>query len=78
VKWFIAAAVLIGFVAWLATRRGGKRRPTPAFLRRRLQKLTHDPRVADRLVASELKRHPEMDEVTAIRRVIQRLERDRR
>ncbi len=78
-KWLIVAAVVIGLVAWLVTRSGSaRRRPTAGALGKRLRKLTHDPLVAERLVASEMKRHPEMDEASALRRVLGRLERDRR
>lgn len=77
VTWFIAIAIALGLLVWAFTRRK-TRRPSAKQLWRRLRKLTHDPLVADRLVSSERKRHPEMDEAAVIRRVIQRLERDRR
>ena len=77
-KWILAAVLVLGLVAWLASRRGGGRRPSAEALRRRLQGLTPDPKVAERLVEAEMKRHPEMSEAEVLRRVIRRLESDRR
>jgi len=81
VKWLLLGAAIAAVIAWLVSRRGGaapRRRAGPAALRRRLHKLTHDPEVADRLIHAESKRHPELDEADVLRRVIRRLERDRR
>jgi len=82
VKWILLGAVVTAVLAWLATRtpggKGRRRRMGSAALRRRLRKLTHDPDVAARLVRAEATRHPDLDEADVLRRVIRRLERDRR
>lgn len=54
------------------------RKASVAALRRQVFKLVHDPSVAERLIASERERHPEMNERALLRKVIRRLERDRR
>lgn len=55
-----------------------KRKANPASLMKRLVKLTHDPKVAKRLLDGERSRHPDLSEIQLLRRVIRRLQRDRR
>ena len=75
----ILGAVVLAAILWLAarSREGGRRPASAADLRRKLQKLTHDAAVAERLVEAEMKRHPDLAEREILRRVIRRLERDR-
>jgi hypothetical protein len=47
-------------------------------LKARLVRLVHDRAVADRLIESERRRHPDLSDVDLLRRVIRRLRRDRR
>ena len=54
------------------------KKASAAALRRQVFKLVHDPSVAERLIASERERHPEMNEKALLKKVIRRLRRDRR
>jgi hypothetical protein len=88
--WILALVALVALVVWalrgLVARglrsgragRAGGGRASVASLRRTIAKMTHDPLVAERLIESERARHPELGERALLRKVIRRLERDRR
>lgn len=84
---WITFGVALGLVAmwwWRRTKRKlpslGKlgRKATAAALRRQVLELVHDSSVAERLIESERERHPELGERALLKKVIRRLERDRR
>ena len=75
--WLIlGAAMALGVMYWLAQRK--KRKASPKSLWKRLVGLTHDASVAQRLVSKERERHPELSELALLRKVLRRLESDRR
>ncbi len=76
----VVACLAVGAaVAWWWFGRGSKKKKASVpTLRRKLRKLVHDPHVAHRLVEAERDRHPELAEAALLRKVIRRLERDRR
>jgi len=76
----IACLAVGAAVAWWWFGRGSKKKKKASVptLRRKLRKLVHDPHVAHRLVEAERDRHPELAEAALLRKVIRRLERDRR
>ena len=76
----VLLAVLAVIVWWSFGGRGprAKRRASVPALWRSLRKLVHDPLVAQRLVDAERDRHPGMSEAAVLKKVIRRLERDRR
>ncbi|MEO0321506.1 MAG: hypothetical protein AAF447_00980 [Myxococcota bacterium] len=69
----VAALVALAYRAWRV-----KQEASPAGLWKQLTRLTHDRKVAERLVAAEQKRAPVVSEAVALRRAIRRLEADRR
>lgn len=69
----VAALVALAYRAWRV-----RQEASPAGLWKQLVRLTHDPKVAERLVAAEKRRAPVVSEVVALKRAIQRLEADRR
>lgn len=76
-------AVLAALAFWLlrgSSRLGGKRgaKASPAGLRRRIHEMVSDPQVAERLIDGERERHPELGEIALLKKVIRRLERDKR
>ena len=84
---WISLGVVLGIAAmfwWRRTKRKlpslGKlgKKASVAALRRQVFKLVHDPSVAERLIDSERERHHELNERALLRKVIRRLERDRR
>ena len=74
----LGAALGIALAIYLAKRGAKQKKPSETSLMKRLVKLTHDPEVARRLIAGERSRHPELSDLALLRRVIRRLERDRR
>ncbi|HEY8427164.1 MAG TPA: hypothetical protein VIL20_02270 [Sandaracinaceae bacterium] len=79
VAWMIVGAVgaLAAMWWWSRRRKRSSGWLTLLRLRRELRRLTHDPDVAERLVAKERERNPELSEVALLRKVIRRLTRDR-
>ena len=69
----IAIGGVYGYSRWRTTRKAD---PKPLW--RRLLALTSDLGVAERLVSKERERTPGLSEVALLRRVIKRLERDKR
>ncbi len=51
---------------------------TTANLRRELDKLTHDPRASESLIARERERSPDASELELLETVLRRLKRERR
>jgi len=79
--WILALVALVALVVWLLRSGGSVRKresASAARLRRTIARMTHDPDVAERLIARERERHPELSERALLRKVIRRLERDRR
>lgn len=76
-------AVLAAIAFWLLRGSsrlggGGGRKASPGGLRKKIHKMVSDPEVAERLIEGERERHPELGEVALLRKVIRRLERDKR
>lgn len=55
-----------------------RRRAGAAVLRKKVFRLAPDPSAAERLIERERERHPELGEAALLRKVLRRLERDRR
>ena len=84
---WIALGIALGLAAMWWWRKAKRKLPSwrslgkkasAAALRRQVFKLVHDPSVAERLIASERERHPELNEKALLKKVIRRLQRDRR
>jgi hypothetical protein len=76
-------AVLAALAFWLLRGSrwlggGGGKKASAGGLRKRIHKMVSDPEVADRLIEGERERHPELGEVALLKKVIRRLERDKR
>ena len=72
---FVGALVFVLSRSWTSKRKsngGGSLR-----LWAKLHNLTHDRDLADRLVAGEMRRNPELSEVQCVKRAIAQIERDR-
>lgn len=81
VVWILTILLVVAFFFFAARSSKGERRTRGTrtdALRRKLRALTHDPAVAERLVDAEAARHPELSEAEVLRRVISRLEGERR
>ena len=76
--WILVGLLVVALFVIAARRSGGARGTRVGALRRRLRGLTHDAAVAERLVEAEAARHPELSEAEVLRRVVSRLERERR
>ncbi len=79
--WMLVGAVSVfaGLYWYDRWRKKAKARGTVAQrLRRELRRLTHDPRVVERLVSAERDRDPNASEESLLRKVLRRLKRDRR
>ncbi len=74
-----ALVAIVALVFWNRRRtlKGGDSSQTSS-LRRRLMRLTNDAAALERLISSEKKRHPRLSELALLRKVLRRLERDRR
>jgi hypothetical protein len=75
----LALAVVACVVLYVLSRRPKKKAPrTVASLRRELDRLTHDPRASDSLLARERERSPDTSELERLETVLRRLQRERR
>lgn len=69
----LAIGAMVGYTRWRALRR-----EKPETLWKRLARLTSDMAVAQRLFTKERERFPALSEMAILRRVIRRLERDKK
>ena len=69
-------ACIVIYAVSVAPKRKAPR--TAAGLRRELDKLTHDPRASESLLARERERNPEARELEVLETVLRRLKRERR
>lgn len=78
----VIIGVFLGVVVYLVMRSrrsagGGSGSGGALRLWAKLHRLTHDRALADRLVAGEMERNPELTEAQCVKRAIAQIERDR-
>lgn len=76
----VVIGVFIGMVAFYLMRASSKKGKSSGGSLRlwaKLHGLTHDRDLADRLVAGEMRRNPELSELQCVKRAIAQIERDR-
>ncbi|MFK7998838.1 MAG: hypothetical protein AB8H86_04550 [Polyangiales bacterium] len=74
---FVLLALVGAAAVFFLTRSAKKRGGGPQRLWSKLHSLTHDQALAERLVAGEMRRNPELSEAQCVKRAISQLQRDR-